>query len=123
VDVCRFVEAGWDEAVTPPVFTEGRRKRERIQKAISERIDANRRAEASLGEEEKRNLEHELATRPLPPGHGRLPLPEKLWVIVKWGTAYLTIPRDSRRAIRALAFPSLRGEDRRPIRLTTVGDG
>jgi hypothetical protein len=116
VDVCRFVTAEWDEALDPPAFTENRRKRERIEAAITERVEANR-AGASLPEGEKRRLERELTARRLPPRHGRLSFPDELWVAVKWGTAYFTIPRESRRAIRALAFPRFRLRDRRSITL------
>ena len=116
VDVCRFVTPDWDEAIDPPVFTEGRAKRERIVAAIAERYAANR-AGAALPESEKKRLERELTARRLPPRHGRLSFPDELWVAVKWGTAYLTIPRDARTAIRALAFPDFKLRDRRPITL------
>ncbi|HET9796042.1 MAG TPA: hypothetical protein VFS34_16450 [Thermoanaerobaculia bacterium] len=119
VDVCRFVEPGWDEALDPPVFTAGRRKRARIEAAVAERLAANARGEA-LPPSEKRRLERELTERVLPAGHGKLPFPDELWVALKWGTAYLTIPRDSRRAIRALAFPKFRREGRRPLRMMRV---
>jgi len=122
VDVCRFVETDWDEGLNPPVFTEGRERRERIERAIAARWAANRNGEA-LPLAEKRRLEEELTGRSLPRDHGRLSLPEKLWVALKWGTAYIEIPSESRAAIRSLAFPKFRRDDRRPIRMMRVADG
>ena len=119
VDVCRFVAPAWDEALDPPTFTEGAAPRRRIEAAIAERFAANTRGER-LPEGEKRRLERSLTARALPRGHGRVSIPDKMWVAVKWGFAYLTIPRESRRAIRALAFPKFRRDDRRPIRLARV---
>jgi hypothetical protein len=116
VDVCRFVTTAWDEAIDPPAFTEGAGARRRIEKAIAERVAANARGDR-LSDEEKRRLERTLTARALPPDHGRPGIPDKLWIAVKWGFAYVTIPKESRRAIRALAFPDFHRGDRRSIRL------
>jgi hypothetical protein len=115
IDVCRFVPADLDEAVTPPIFTARPGRRKSIKKAIAERIAQNEAAEASMVPEARENLRRELTARALPADHGRLPFFYKLYIALKWFWAYVTIPRDAREAIGYLVFPKWKLDRRTPI--------
>jgi len=124
VDVCRFVSPAWDEAIDPPLFTAGRRRVARIEAAIAERVAQNAQAR-SWSAERRRELRERVVGRALPPDHGRLPFFYKIWVALKWGSAYLTISAQERRAIGFLVFPDFSEKHRRPIviKRSAVRDG
>ena len=117
VDVCAYVSPGFDEVTNPPVFTAGKAPVARIRKAIAARTIQNETAERSMTEEEKRSLEGWIVSRRLPESHGKLPFFYKLYVALKWGVAYFTVPKGSREAIGYLVFPKFRLRGRRPIAL------
>lgn len=119
VDVCRFVSSDFDEVRNPSIFTAGRAKVRRIRAAIAEREKDNA-AARTLSAAEIGRLRGVLTARPLPPDHGRMPVFAGMGVLVKWAVAYLTMPRDSRRAIRYLAFPDFNRKDRTPIVMLRV---
>ena len=117
VDVCSYVSERFDEAINPPSFTARRAKVERLEAAIAERKAVNERAEKSLDDAEKRALKEKIVNRPLDPGHARLPLPYKIYLVFKYAAAYLTLPAESRAGAKFLVFPRFDLEDRRPIQL------
>src|SRR5439155_17514934 len=117
VDVCSYVSERFDEAINPPSFTARRAKVERLEAAIAERKAVNERAEKSLDDAEKRALKEKIVNRPLDPGHARLPLPYKIYLVFKYAAAYLTLPAESRAGAKCLVFPRFDLEDRRPIEL------
>ncbi len=115
VDLCRYVTEKLDEVRNPPVYTACKRKGERLRAVIGERLAANAAAEASMSAAEKDRLRRELIARPLEKGHERLPFPYKLIVPLKYAIAYLTVPKESRRATHWVVFPKFDREGRRPI--------
>ncbi len=110
VDVCTFVTQEWDEAVNVSSFTARRGK-----------VAFNRRVEETWSDEEKRVFKEKILQRRFETVHVGLTFAYRLYLLVKYPIAYLTLPKESRRGIRAILFPRLKLEERSPIVLKHIG--
>ena len=115
LDVCSYVSQGFDEVVNPPTFTARRGRVARLEAAIEERRAVNDWAEKSLSPEEQRAWKDRIVQRPLDPSHARLPWAYKIYLVLKYIVAYLTIPAESRAPTSFVVFPNFKLKDRRPI--------
>jgi len=123
IDVCTFLTQEWDEAVNVSSFTARRGKVEKLGTAIADRIAFNKRVEETWTDEEKRVFKEKILQRRFEAVHVGLTLAYRLYLLVKYPIAYLTLPEDSRRGIRAILFPKLKLEERSPIVLRHIGPG
>jgi hypothetical protein len=119
-DVCSYVSREWDEAINLDTFTARAGKVARLEAAIAERIAFNENVEKSWTVEDRVAFKERIVGRRYEAVHVGLPLPYKLYVLIKYPIAYLTLQKDSRQAVRAILFPKLKLETRRPIVLRHV---
>ncbi len=116
VDLCRYVTREFDEALDLSRLDLCRGAR-RVEAAIAERQAEDAWAREGLTPQDLEELREKILARPGVSLRAGLPLSYEAYLGLKWGWAYLTMPRDSRRAVKCLVFPKFSLKNRAPILL------
>lgn len=117
VHFCDYVSDQMDEVINPPSYTHNERKVRQLLDAIVNRQSFNAWAESQMSAESKQQFHDELVRRPMDPQHDHISPFHKFFLAVKDIFIYLTMPKDSRRAINYLIYPNVALSGRKDLEI------